>query len=469
MFKEFVQIARDRISDTLFFLKNGEWEPLPTSSDNGGPGGSATLQEDILYAALVVKINAGTLVKGQQYKITDYATKHYIVDAAGTQYLDSIITGVNEALVVCAISANEISKLAYSVLHPEDIIHYDWNPANWLDDKSFADLSGAPAIVTGFKGVIYFRHDTLLDNYTGYDFRNCKFRRWKTNVAAWGSGSTYSKNDFTNYSGFIYFSIQDSNINHQPDTANTFWIRLLDLSKTEYYLNNPTNQNGIPSDNASFIDVKTFAEGIGSAVYSNVVSTHFESFKDNSTTYDNNGILLSNNVIFLQDDNFYCSYANSFGQESSANTFIGSKLASISTGNYFHDNIIGADFGSNRIDSDCGTNIIGQHCKNNIIGSLFRDNKIADDCQLNSIAPLSEHNRIGNAFVNNYIQSAFNNSYIKNGFQQNIIMGSSSVDYVTATHVYGTYNTTIFIRQDDTAKLSYCNNSDVLTVVNANA
>src|ERR1035437_864069 len=41
----------------------------------GGGGGATTLQVDILYADLVAAISGNTLIKGQQYKITDYTTK----------------------------------------------------------------------------------------------------------------------------------------------------------------------------------------------------------------------------------------------------------------------------------------------------------------------------------------------------------------------------------------------------------
>lgn len=51
---------------------------------NSSSGGTATLQEDILYAALVVKINAGTLTKGVLYKITDRGDRGIFLTAIST-------------------------------------------------------------------------------------------------------------------------------------------------------------------------------------------------------------------------------------------------------------------------------------------------------------------------------------------------------------------------------------------------
>lgn len=114
-------------------------------------------------------ISNSTLKAGSYYHITDFATKHYMFDSAGVQYGTN--TGATEALIVFATSTNTLDKQAYSATHPKDIIYYDYDPNNWLTDLGFAQ-SGT--IVPDFKGVIYFRHDTLQDNYMGYDFRNVR-------------------------------------------------------------------------------------------------------------------------------------------------------------------------------------------------------------------------------------------------------------------------------------------------------
>jgi hypothetical protein len=453
---------------------------------NSGSGGSGGVT-DITYAALVTAINASGLTAGAQYKITDYATKHYIVDASGTQYLDSIITGVNEPLTVTASSSSTLEPVAYSALHPEDIIHYDFNPANWLDDFSF---NNAGVIITGFKGVIYFRHDTLLDNYMGYDFRNCKFRRWKTNVPAWNIGTTYNAGDYVNQDNFIYKSLTTLNVGNAPAYGSAFWIPLLDLSLTEYWNNNSTSQNGIVSG-ADFIDVKTFAEGVGSATYELCCrSNHFKGFKD-SSNFDIGGTILSNNVFFLQDQNYFTVYTNEIGAENFGNTIadyfmyntIGSYFNLNRMSGSFANNVIGSYFNSNVVGNSFIKNTIGNNFNNNVIGGGFGYNAIANNFATNILGVSFSNNTIGNNFDSNTIGNSFTNNTIGNGFvsctiadyflfntvgngcSSNIIVNSvtladikdgvSSINFSAATYIYQTGNKTVFKNTATDTKISY--------------
>jgi hypothetical protein len=542
-------------------------------------GGSAPIETT--YDGLVILIGNSGLTVGQFYIITDFQTVHYIVDSDGTQYLSDIITGVTEGLIVTAVAADKISHEAKSVLYPQDIIHYDWNPQNWLQDLSFSDLTDSdnPVIVTGFKGVIYFRHDTLLDNYIGYDFRNCKFRRWKTNTPAWDSGTTYNVGDFVSYSGWVYKSLQNDNANNTPDNLPYYWVRLLDLSLTEYWNNNPSATNNIPSDSASYLDVKTFAEGTGTATYELCCqSNHFESFKDHQDYYDITGTLLSNNVFFLQDIGYYQVFSNQIAAESYGNTIggsfyqnqiegyfsqnmIGNNFYLNAIGNYFYSNIIMETFSYNVIGHNCNRNTIGNGFSNNaignyfnlntvwqgfqfntighyfyqntiranflrnIIGNYFYSNIIGDSCINNTIGNNSSGNNIGNNFNSNAIGNTFQSNTIGNDFQfnvigtgfnnnnignlaygnvfgnavnyntlgnnfgrntignyfgQNIIVDDFSmntvqdnavvgVNFSTATHVYASYNCTLFLNAGYASRLSYYDGSDTQQIVNANA
>jgi hypothetical protein len=177
--------------------------------DHGLPSASGGGATSISYADLMTLIGSSGLTPGAQYLITDYATVHYIVDGNYIPDLTTIITGVTEPLIVTADSVNTIDKEAKSTLYPQDIIYYDPSPTKWLYDLSFSDTSG-PTIIPGFKGVIYFRHDTILDNYMGYDFRNVKFRRWDTNVGMWSDATPYTRGSFTEYTGIIYRALTNN-------------------------------------------------------------------------------------------------------------------------------------------------------------------------------------------------------------------------------------------------------------------
>lgn len=504
-----VNFPRPLVTEQYFATSvNGNYaDSTGNVSITGGGGGSAGIVT-ITYADLITAITGSTLVPGQQYLLSDYATIHYIVDGNGNQYTDTIITGVNEPLLVTASSNNTIDKEAKSALHPEDIIHYDPKPTKWLSDTSFSitgvqhityislsgrtgtgtanitigtitrlmtfntnlntttqdfvnswasdylaigiainnygilyavgvttaiapfemsiqpltgDLNGtvtlaqigsAGGTLPNFKGVIYFRHDTVLDNYMGYDFRNVKFRRWKTNCTAWDSTTTFSKDSFINYSGFIYKSSKNTNINNIPPNQIDWWIPVLDLSLTEYWNSRSDNNNSIPSDSNSFIDVKTFAEGLNTATYERCCrANHFESFKDDYDNYDISGTLLSNNVFFLQDNNYYLVYSNQFGAENYNNTF----------GRYVYYNKIGNYFNSNTVLDGFTNNTIGNSFNNNTIGRNFYNNTIGNNYYNNTIGSYFLENNIGNSFAQNNINTSFNNNIIGNVFSSNSI------------------------------------------------
>ena len=451
------------------------------------------LATDITYAALVTAIGASTLVPNRFYRITDYATVHYIVDSAGTRYSD-IITGPTEPLIVQANSSNTIGSVARSALHPEDVIHYDWNPVNWTDDLSFADAEATHSIVAGFKGVITFRHDTLFDNYMGYDFRYCKFRRWKTSVVAWSAVTAYIVGDYATFGGKVW-KTSKSGTNHQPDTSPTFWFALIDLSASLYWLPYPSDFNGIPADAASHADFTTFVNnGAGTYASGQVVANHIRGFKDRFSAGYANKTILANNVFFLSnlDSSYIQFFANSIESNAVGNTIgtaftlntigagfgnnvISEHFYKNTIGSSFNTNLLGTYFNGNTIGSDFGYNIVGSGFDNNTIGVGFSGNTLSSGFSSNIVSGAMSGNTIAETFVSNTIGSIFYGNTISANFQLNIVSNdfnkqyTASVDFLAAAHVYATYNCELFVRQDGTQRLRYTDNSDALVVVAANA
>lgn len=388
---------------------------------------------NVTYEELVNLINSNLLNPGLQYLITDFNTRHYIVDADGNRYFGegNEVTGINEPLLVTASSINTIDKEAKSSLYPQDIIHYDWNPNNWLQDLSFADADDTSTIIiSGFTGVITFRHDTLLDNYMSYDFRNVRFRRWETDTFNWDSGSTYVKHQFVNYNGWIYVSSVMNNINNIPVAGSDYWVKLLDLYFTTYWNSFPSNVNGLQSSSV-YADFLTFSEITGTTALYELCcrSNHFEGFKDNSNYWSVNGTLLTNNVFFLQDDGYYTVHSNVIGPKSCGNTIadnfygntIGSDFFSNIVGDYFYNNNIGNSFYSNIIGDDASENTIGNNFYPNIIGRNFYSNTIGENFYRNIIGESFNFNVIGNRFDTNVIKNRINLNTIGNSFNQNNI------------------------------------------------
>jgi hypothetical protein len=145
--------------------------------------------------------------------------------------------------------------------------------------------------------------------------------------------------------------------------------------------------------------------------------------------YNNIGFgCLSNNFSGQTNQNTigdYCSFNNLYGS--------------------FSHNTIGVNFFSNEIQDGFGFG--GGQYKGNIIGNNFYDNNI------------------GEYFYDNFIRDNFTNNTVVDYFQQNTVTNDvASIDFTTATTVYGYYNCQIFRRSDQALRLSYYDENDVLVI-----
>lgn len=197
---------------------------------------------DITYADLVTAIGASGLVEGQLYKITDFATVHWMVDATtgeGIMYsyiLDGvgekmIHTGENEPLVVLATSVNTLAPEAYSTLHPTDVIKYDWNPLNYSTIKQFYDsnTSTSPA---GFKGIITRREDVAKAIKTNYDFREITYRLYSIEQPVW-TAQAYSQGAIVQVGNVLYGANATTESTDEPgDSAK--WTFLIDITENAF-------------------------------------------------------------------------------------------------------------------------------------------------------------------------------------------------------------------------------------------
>jgi len=469
---------------------------------------------DVTYTELTTLISTSGLTAGGLYRITDFNTRHYIVDGDLNRYFGegNEVTGELEPLIVQAISTNNIDKEAKSTLYPQDIIYYDWNPNNWLNDLSFADAENeetAHTIISGFTGIIYFRHDTLLDNYMGYDFRNCKFRRWKIQADDYVAGTVYVKTNVVRYLGFIYIALTTTFAYFDA----TQWIKSINETYNQHWFVSPVKFSDWSSDNTfysstEYADFKTFSPVIGEFMNTYELccqSNHFESFKADNINWFANASILMNNVFFLKYDEYYSLYINSntFGVGCCNNTFYGDVA----------DNIIGNSFMRNIIQDGFYVNVISNSFSRNILNVAFNYNIIGASCSNNIFENNILFNTIGNSFQNNFIHLQFNSNNIGRSFRTNNVgmsmfsnkIGTScelntiamscqynqlddgsssniignnfkyntgimiSIDFTLASHVYQGYSCTLFKRQDLTYKLRYFDNSDVQIIVNANA
>jgi|694.fasta_scaffold06481_11 hypothetical protein len=413
----------------------------------GGGGGGGMAFTSLTYAALQTLIGTSALVQGNYYLINDYQTIYDQpdYDAAGSpKPVVTTNTGSVEPLIVQASSVNQINENAISTLFPLDIIQYD------------VTFTETEVMLQPAKGRITLRIDTN-NNRTNYDHRAVVFKRYETSPS---SG--------------IYTVVND-NGNASLDTIPTFgadcysnkignFYTTLDLNNTGFILSNNIFGDNC-SDNTTGADF--YNNTIGSIVYQNKFGDLCHNNVIEGDAYNNN---VNNNFsLNTIGSQFYNnSIFNGFRQNVIGSQFQGNEILS-----GFRENTTSAGFAKNRIGYDF-RNVgitIGTNFLDNQIGNNFSSNvAIGDNFQNNSIGDNFQTNTIGDDFKSNNICDNFtSNSNILNNFKFNIFQSPTTLNYSTATHVYGNYNCTIFSNSTGLQRLSYFDAVDTLTIVNPNS
>ena len=137
------------------------------TDDNGvisKQAGSGSINQliEVTYDELVDLKNTSSLVKGQNYLLTDYETT-YIQPVTNVNKS----SGVIEPLIITATDVDKLHNICKSTLYPQDIVFYEitGDIGNYYETEGFT------------KGKIYRRIDTLRNNDIGTDWRHVKYDR----------------------------------------------------------------------------------------------------------------------------------------------------------------------------------------------------------------------------------------------------------------------------------------------------
>jgi hypothetical protein len=217
------------------------------------------------------------------------------------------------------------------------------------------------------------------------------------------------------------------------------------------FVNNAIGHNyGTNTIGSSFI-----ANTIGNAFSSNIIG--------NSSSTNIIGDGFGSNRIAVNSSN------NSIGPNFYNNT-IGNTFNSNTIANYFNNNTIENNFYSNIIGNGFEANTIGTNFYSNTIGNSFTSSTLGYDFNNNTIGNSVNSNTIGNDFNFNTIGNGFYNNIIGNGFYNNTSESYfNSIDFTSSTHVYNSYNTTLFQNSANSMRLRYFNSSDQLVVTDPTA
>jgi len=197
----------------------------------------------------------------------------------------------------------------------------------------------------------------------------------------------------------------------------------------------------------------------------NIINNIFEnntilnSFRDNTIGNEFKGNLmlgefeLNDIGSFIGGNQFSGgTYNNKFGSYTFDNDFLGGVFSNLCTAG-FNNNTIGENFSSNNIGFNFSNNIIGENFgyggsspQGNIIGNNFYNNTI------------------GEYFYNNSIPDNFIDNTIDNYFQWNIVNTAVSGVCLSTGMLYDITTVNVFKNKNGDNRLSYYDESDVLTI-----
>ncbi len=279
---------------------------------------------EITWSSLKSLADAGTLVPGQYYRITDYTCTTV---QGGTRSAGHVFD-----IIVRADSVNKLNEEAYAIQHTGDAYFTNSNLSAWkiwycLDNDTnrftWADS-------TNGKGVIYRMIDEF-NNDVPYDFKNIQFyRQWDSIKESWSTISS----DTTGVPCYTFSSNGDSST----------------VEFTDYSLSRTNN------------------------VYSNVIK---EYISDGKLTLNNNCFFGNN----CQSNTFGNGcYENTFGNECDNNTF-GSDCFNNTFGSDCFNNTFGSDCFRNTFGNNCRSNTFGNGCQINTFGYGCQYNTFGNDCR----------------------------------------------------------------------------------------
>ena len=392
--------------DKIYGRQNGEWSEIVNS---GGGGGSII---SITWSDLKSLRDAGTLVPGQSYRITDYVCTTTTTNSQAVNNLFDI--------VVIALDESHLSENASATYHAGVTYFANAKLEAWeikyCIDNDTSRFAWANTV--NGKGVIYRMIDEF-NNDVPYDFKNIQFK--KSNVFLYTFGGTTDNSltgDCHNNTIMDYISSSILTLNF-----NTFG--------SGCYSN--TFDNSCRSNTFGIMcSSNTFGYGCSSNTFGN--DCYYNTFGDscNSNTF---GIMCRSNTFGSS-----CSF-NTFGDYCTSNKF-GNFCASNKFGYSCNSNEFGDECYSNKFGYECYSNTFGDGCQSTTFGNGCRSNNFAYDCNSNTFGNRCYNNTFGNecnsnTFSYSYSNNTFGNSCVSNTFGNSCV--SNTFGNYCVSNTFGNY------------------------------
>ena len=456
----------------------------------------ANLLIETTYANLKALRDAGNLVPGTAYRITDYVTiinGKYDLSAVGASgYLHyAVSAGHPFDIIVLAVGESELSEVARAAHHDGDTYFANaavdaWEVKYCLDNDTSRFVW---ADATNGKGVIFGLKDEF-NNECGYDFKNLMFPRYALKLA--DATADYTPVD----TGLVYDASTQPN---RYGSIMQIFTALQNYMHGGTYVN-PWEQNmgGIDVNNYDFA---CSANILGVIQFAEIDATYKAAFDcdlyytfdywngETHTDYSLNGVKILclenkiaetpeplmailgaaaipngvNGTVFenvLGENDVYCqgnvikvvaventfgsdcsgneigvrSYSNTFGNGCSNNTF-GDSCEYNTFGNQCYRNTFGNACGKNTFWESCYANTLGCYCDYNTFGEYCSHNTFGDYCDNNTFGNECDFNTFGNYCIHNELQGYIDDASVGENVAFVEISGGAIGSFVRYYHI----------------------------------
>lgn len=434
------------VGQTLVSDGNGgaEWQTI--SSD-------FSLMTSITYSDLVSLKNAGTLIPGMKYRITDYTCT--------TTTTNTSSAGHTFDIIVTATSTDTLSEEAQATLHAGDTYFANSKLYAWKLWYSLENDTSRFAWVdaTNGKGVIYRMIDEF-GNDCPYDFKNIKFTFKKQIVIDFGATQyIYERNDTLDANGYYGWTTSattsyGAQTNYWTDTENpsvdsvvygdnagttsSVKIEFVSLEEGITYTFEMLIDNVV--QDASLSGVKNsnyncFGNIIKPYYYNDKLALNFIAFKSSLNNRDLGAYFNTfENDCYYMTFKYNC-YSNTFNSSCYYNAFeIGccgnnfdNNCRFNKIGDFSSYNIFGISCYFNNFNSQCSANILNRGCYKNRMGYGSVHNLLNGN---------NNHNIFGSICMNNVLDKSCNNNEFGNSCSYiNLESGCSYIKTFDGTNV----------------------------------
>ena len=357
---------------------------LNQGGNGGGGGAAAQLAVSITYAALVALREAGNLVPGTWYRITDYVCTTTQDNTQSAEHAFDVI--------VRADDASHLNENAFAAHHEGDeyfanckleawelkyCLDNDTNRFAWADDENGT-------------GVIFYMKDEW-GNIAPFDFKNMLFTRyseWFDDHQQWAEDVLGEVPEADMHFYFLSWVTQDGEVQDASIVGQTL-------------INDEGSYTGVYGNEIK----ETTAYNMG--MTEDATSTAFAL----PCT-----IIVSSYAY--EDGVFYGCYSNTFGNNCQSNSF-GNDCSGNSFGNGCNNNSFGNSFKNNTFGNDCYRNSFGNGCCDNSFGNSFFQNTFGNECYSNTFGNSFQNNTFGNYCSYNSFGNGCNNNSFGNDCNNN--------------------------------------------------